>query len=45
MLFMMNLDSTVGVMGRIEERSGNQNGTEAMLKICVALNKEKEINR
>ena len=41
MLLMMNLDSTVWVVSGIADRSGVHSSRWTMLKICVALNKEK----
>ena len=43
MLLMMKFDSTVLIVVGIEDRSGEQDGRWAMLKICVALIKEKGI--
>ena len=41
MLLMMNFDSTVWCVVGIGEQVGEHEGRWAMLKICVALNKEK----
>ena len=41
MLFMMNLDSTVWCVVGIWEQAGEHEGRLTMLKICVALIKEK----
>ena len=42
MLLMMKCDSTVWIVMGIEDRSGEHDDRWEMLKICVALNKEKE---
>ena len=44
MLLMIDLDSTVWIVAGIAEQSGEQYGRLAMLKICVALNKEKDFS-
>jgi hypothetical protein len=42
MLLMMKFDSTVLIVVGIADWSGEQNGRWGTLKICVALNKERE---
>jgi hypothetical protein len=44
MLLMMDLNSVVWVVAGIEDRSGEHSDRREMLKICVALIKEKDLS-